>query len=420
MTDISVMGEWQVVGVGGTRPLWECFGRGYRGTIFVRSSKLSLFFPELCPFRRVFLFPALLKDLAPNVSSSGAFGFDDVLGLILKTPLRHWAFFCELLLRPQEFLENFLSFFQSRAGFTCLTAIAIPSLSKALWWWYVENQNESSTSGRWRDRVQKDHRSSSRLVQSCAMIHGPEEKRKKHKEVSVWLCEGSTLHHLQTQRVLRSLFPRPDVATVSHFAVFVDADVPLQDGQAAARGQRRKAVTRDISGVDHRGVTNLSAPIWFTGQRHCTVLRYVMQLSLLVLCWKSTLTVILPHDQEKNITFKRWPPGYQSWKLGLALNGLSFHPGLPKLPCILYSTFFPSCYFEWSHLVSRLHFNYAILVIPVDVFFVLLPVSLMTVKFVPCRNQEMSDCGVTSSDHRGDALSRENRPTAFRWACPSH
>ena len=38
----------------------ECFGRGSQGTIFVRSSKLSLFFPELCSFRRVFLFPALL------------------------------------------------------------------------------------------------------------------------------------------------------------------------------------------------------------------------------------------------------------------------------------------------------------------------------------------------------------------------
>ena len=55
------------------------------------------------------------------------------------------------------------------------------------------------------------------------------------------------------QRVLhlRSLFPRPDVAIVAHFAVFVDVDVQLQDGQAAAWGQRRKAVIRDISGVDH-------------------------------------------------------------------------------------------------------------------------------------------------------------------------
>ena len=39
------------------------------------------------------------------------------------------------------------------------------------------------------------------------------------------------------QQVLRSLFPRPDVATVLHFAVFVDVDVQLQDGEAAARGK---------------------------------------------------------------------------------------------------------------------------------------------------------------------------------------
>ena len=53
------------------------------------------------------------------------------------------------------------------------------------------------------------------------------------------------------QRVWRSLFPRPDVATVSHFAVSVDVDVQLEDGEAAARGKRRKAVIRDISGIDH-------------------------------------------------------------------------------------------------------------------------------------------------------------------------
>ena len=73
------------------------------------------------------------------------------------------------------------------------------------------------------------------------------------------------------QRVLRSLFPRPDVATVSHFTVFADVDVQLQDGQAAAQGKRRKAVIRDISGFDHWGVPNLSAPISFAGQGHCTV-----------------------------------------------------------------------------------------------------------------------------------------------------
>ena len=53
MTDISVMGERQVPGVGGTRPLWNILGCS-QGTIFVRSSKLSLFFPELCSFQIVF------------------------------------------------------------------------------------------------------------------------------------------------------------------------------------------------------------------------------------------------------------------------------------------------------------------------------------------------------------------------------
>ena len=79
------------------------------------------------------------------------------------------------------------------------------------------------------------------------------QKRKKNTRKSA--C-GVVVRRLNpssstNQQVLRSLFPRPDVATVSHLAVFVDVDVQLQDGQAAAREQRRKAVIRDISGVDH-------------------------------------------------------------------------------------------------------------------------------------------------------------------------
>ena len=84
---------------------------------------------------------------------------------------------------------------------------------------------------------------------SCAMIHGPEEKKTQGSQrVIVRRLNPSSSTN---QRVLRSLFPRPDVAIASHFAVFVEVEVQLQDGQAAARGQRRKAVIRDISGVDH-------------------------------------------------------------------------------------------------------------------------------------------------------------------------
>ena len=48
-------------------------------------------------------------------------------------------------------------------------------------------------------------------------------------------------------------------------------------------------------------ILSLSAPIWFTmdRRRHCTVFRHLMQLSLLVLRWKSTLMVILPKIKKK-------------------------------------------------------------------------------------------------------------------------
>ena len=84
------------------------------------------------------------------------------------------------------------------------------------------------------------------------MIHDPEEKKTTQGSQRV-IVRRLNPSSSTNQRVLRSLFPRPDVATVSHFAVFVDVDmdVQLQNGQAAAQGQRRKAVIRDISGVDH-------------------------------------------------------------------------------------------------------------------------------------------------------------------------
>ena len=104
----------------------ECFGRGSQGTIFVRSSKLSLFFPELCPFRRVFLFPALLKIWRQTFKLWG-FWFRRCLwglfensapspGIFLPTPTT-WTTTTSI------FFENFLSFFQKRAGGTCLTAM---------------------------------------------------------------------------------------------------------------------------------------------------------------------------------------------------------------------------------------------------------------------------------------------------------
>ena len=75
-------------------------------------SKLEIIsFPSgVMPFRRVFFVSRAFERFGAKCSSSGAFGFDDVLGLFLKTPLRHREFFFELSLRPQVFLENSVLF----------------------------------------------------------------------------------------------------------------------------------------------------------------------------------------------------------------------------------------------------------------------------------------------------------------------
>ena len=301
----------------------ECFGRGYRGTIFVRSSKLSLFFPELCLFRRFFCFPALLKDLAPKVQA---------LGLLVSTMFwgSFWKLrsvtghFCELLQRPQVFLENFLSFFQSTAGFTCacLTAMAIPSLSKALWWWYVETRMKTRLPG-----VGEIERRGPSIVfaigTSRVRWSMVQKRKKKHKEVSVWLCEGSTLHHLQTSEFWGACFRDPTSLPFHHFAVFVDVDVQLQDGQAVARGTAKKSSHpwHFRSWSLRRNELECTDLVHWTEALH----RFSSRDAIIVVgsVLEKHLDGDFTPDQEKEITFKRWPPGYQSWKLGMALNGLS-------------------------------------------------------------------------------------------------
>ena len=202
----------------------ECLGRGSRGTIFVRSSKSSLFFQELCPFRRgFFLFPARLKDLAPNVQA---------LGLLVLTmswrPLwklcsvtRH---FLELQLWPRVFWK--FSFFFSKAEPVLLDW----QLWRSPGWAKHFGDGTSKTRMKtWLPGVREivRRRTINRRrdwYESCVVIYSPKDNNKKkkiHKDVSVWLCVVSTLHHPANQRVLRSLFPRPDVATVLHFAVIV-------------------------------------------------------------------------------------------------------------------------------------------------------------------------------------------------------
>ena len=267
MTDISVIkmiisvAVWRIYPSWVNDKLWAWEGLGHSGMFWARlsrddfRSKLEIisFLSGVMSVSKSFFVSRAFERFGAKCSSSGAFGFDDVLGLILKTPLRHWAFFCKLLLRPQVFLENFLSFFQSRAGFTCLTAMAIPKSEQST---LVMVRRKPEWKLDFRTLARSSAEGPSIVVAIGTVVcDDPWSRREKKTQGSQRVIVQRLNPSSSTnQPVLRSPFPRPDVATVSHFAVFVDTDVQVQDG--AARGQRRKAVIRDISGVDHRGVTN--------------------------------------------------------------------------------------------------------------------------------------------------------------------
>ena len=101
--------------------LWAWEGPGHSGMFWARlsgddfRSKLEIisFLSQVMFISKSFLFPAFFAKFGAKRSSPGAFGFDDVLELFLKTALRHQAFSCELRLRLRVFFENFFSFFEA-------------------------------------------------------------------------------------------------------------------------------------------------------------------------------------------------------------------------------------------------------------------------------------------------------------------
>ena len=343
MTDISVIKMIISVAVWRIYPSWvndkllAWEGLGHSGMFWARllrddfRSKLEniSFLSRVMSVSKSFLFPALLKNLAPNVQALGLW-FRWCLGGLFENSAPSPGMFLRTPTTTTSIFWEFLSFSKAEPVLLAWQLWQSPAWAKHF------------GDGTLKTRMKLDFRAlarSSAEGPSIVLAIGTSrvrwsmvQKRKKHKEVSVWLCEVSTLHHLQTSEFWEACFRDPVSLPFSHFVVFVVVDVKLQDGQAAAQGKRRKAVIRDTSGVDHWGVTNLSAPIWFTGQGHCTVFRHVMQLSLLVLCWKSTLTVILPKIKKKRslqtlatgVKLKTWP-GTERVKPNLRISRTFFY-----------------------------------------------------------------------------------------------
>ena len=123
MTDISVIkmiisvAVWRIYlsWVNDKLQAWE--GLGNSGMFWARlsrddfRSKLEIIsiLSRVMSISKSFLFPRAFVRFGAKRLSAGAFGFDDVLELFLKTPLRHRPFFfCELRLRPRVFEISFL------------------------------------------------------------------------------------------------------------------------------------------------------------------------------------------------------------------------------------------------------------------------------------------------------------------------
>ena len=100
------------MGVGGTRLLRNVLGEALKGRFSFEARNYLFSFPSYVHFEEVLVSRAFIKFGAKR-SSPGAFGFDDVLELFLKTAPRHWAYSCELRLRPRVYFENFSSFFKA-------------------------------------------------------------------------------------------------------------------------------------------------------------------------------------------------------------------------------------------------------------------------------------------------------------------
>ena len=105
----------------------ECFGRDSQGTMFVRSSELSLFFPELCSFRRVFCFPRFCK-IWRQTFEPWDFLFRRCLGALFENCAPSLGIFLRTPTTTTSIFWKFSLFFQSRVGVTCLTAMLIPRL----------------------------------------------------------------------------------------------------------------------------------------------------------------------------------------------------------------------------------------------------------------------------------------------------
>ena len=179
MTDISVMGEWQVAGVGGSRPLRDVLGEALKGGFSFEARKYLSSFQTYVHFEEFFCFHAFVRFGAKR-SISEAFGFDDVLKLFLKLRSVTGHLFANSDY-DREYFWKLPFFFQSRASVTCITAVVIPRLSKAFGDGTSKVRMKTSLPGVGEIERRRTADRRRDWYESLAVIHGPKEKKNTKK-----------------------------------------------------------------------------------------------------------------------------------------------------------------------------------------------------------------------------------------------
>ena len=301
----------------------ECFGRGSQRTIFVRSLKLSLFFPELCSFRRVFCFPRFCIIWRQPFEPWG-FRFRRCLGaLFWKLRSVTWHFLANSDYDHEYLLKiSFLFSKQSRCY-----------LSDS----YGDPQAEQSSfvvvrrKLEWKRDFQALARSSAEgpsivvAFSTSRLRWSMVQKRQKPDEVSLRLPFIVHKTSEETSEFWGACFRDPWC-----FYRFAIRCFPVCGWTVARWSGCRSGTAKKSSHPWHfrcwsssRNGNNLEC----TNLVHWTEALHRFSSRDAIIAVGSALEKHFDgdftQDQEKEITVKRWPPGYQSWKLCLAPNGLA-------------------------------------------------------------------------------------------------
>ena len=116
MTDISVMGEWQVAGVGGTRPIWNVLGEAIEGRFSFEAQNYLFSFQSYVRFEEFFCFPPFSK-IWRQMFKLWGFWFGRCFWALFENSAPSPGIFANSDYDHKYFLKIFLSFFPKQSRF---------------------------------------------------------------------------------------------------------------------------------------------------------------------------------------------------------------------------------------------------------------------------------------------------------------